>query len=861
MTVAASSPVAIFYGSGSTGPFTFTWQVNDEPDLALVKQPISGPAIPLVLGADYTVAGIATPTGGSVTLTVALNTGEQLFISSAVPYDQPLSIRDQGTFFPDVLEDALDRLTMQIKQVHAETQVVPDLNSINASAYATLAAADTAATAAGQLLVISTAWTVVPAALYSSIQVLPGGKINNSGPLSINGSFEAGLYQVFVGTGAVTGLKQAYPEWFGANSLPGITDMSAAAQAATTAAGDVLFGANSYKISGVTYTGKMSWKGVVGTKILSDGAVLTVTNGTGSQVDNLWLENITAPWIIIRDPTNWSATVTPVQSNALGYQPTGNDQDVWSGLTTAQQNQNIGPKISFSGNAQRIEISRIHGRFVGLTVADAQHSTVRDCNFQAGKDGWGGISFYNVNNQIGIGNRAINNVVSYSSISGICFTRNTDGEMSGNVSEYNGESGLKTNQDTTSGIDYRCYRMKIQGNTARYNYYDGIDFSMDYPHTGTLDGSHTVVGNKSYLNRQTGYFADGLNNQFVGNYAYGNGVSGIFLDCGYSQIVDNYAYDCNRSNTLTGQHQINITGDYNHVDGNYAHQLVTNGFPVWLHGANETVGTNTVIGGPFTQSPDPGPTVIPSFMTTGNAGIGVTPSFWNNTHTALDFGTCGVIDTDNVGDFVMNRNGYFNSSGQWIYKTTGPIQHLAMDSSGNFTLFTAPSGTAGTVATLTQRYRIDVNGNITTTGNTGIGVGSSPWNNTHHALDIGTSGVLDIDSAGDLALNRNGYFTGTGQWIYKTTGPMQHMVMDASGNTSILTAASGTAGTAATLAQKFNVDINGVTTAAQFKVSALNSTPASSSATGALGEIRYDANYMYVCVATNTWKRSALTTW
>jgi len=47
----------------------------------------------------------------------------------------------------------------------------------------------------------------------------------------------------------------------------------------------------------------------------------------------------------------------------------------------------------------------------------------------------------------------------------------------------------------------------------------------------------------------------------------------------------------------------------------------------------------------------------------------------------------------------------------------------------------------------------------------------------------------------------------------------------------------------------------------QFKLSALNTTPASATATGTLGEIRYDANHMYVCVATNTWKRSALTTW
>ena len=38
-------------------------------------------------------------------------------------------------------------------------------------------------------------------------------------------------------------------------------------------------------------------------------------------------------------------------------------------------------------------------------------------------------------------------------------------------------------------------------------------------------------------------------------------------------------------------------------------------------------------------------------------------------------------------------------------------------------------------------------------------------------------------------------------------------------------------------------------------------TPASAAATGTTGEIAWDANYFYVCTATNTWKRTALTTW
>jgi len=40
-----------------------------------------------------------------------------------------------------------------------------------------------------------------------------------------------------------------------------------------------------------------------------------------------------------------------------------------------------------------------------------------------------------------------------------------------------------------------------------------------------------------------------------------------------------------------------------------------------------------------------------------------------------------------------------------------------------------------------------------------------------------------------------------------------------------------------------------------------NNTPSSASDFGHKGEIRWDTNYLYICVATDTWKRVALSTW
>ncbi|MFA6065260.1 MAG: hypothetical protein WCW44_04890 [archaeon] len=38
-------------------------------------------------------------------------------------------------------------------------------------------------------------------------------------------------------------------------------------------------------------------------------------------------------------------------------------------------------------------------------------------------------------------------------------------------------------------------------------------------------------------------------------------------------------------------------------------------------------------------------------------------------------------------------------------------------------------------------------------------------------------------------------------------------------------------------------------------------TPASATAAGTQGDICWDANYVYICVATNSWKRVAISTW
>jgi hypothetical protein len=46
-----------------------------------------------------------------------------------------------------------------------------------------------------------------------------------------------------------------------------------------------------------------------------------------------------------------------------------------------------------------------------------------------------------------------------------------------------------------------------------------------------------------------------------------------------------------------------------------------------------------------------------------------------------------------------------------------------------------------------------------------------------------------------------------------------------------------------------------------FANTALVPAPASATAVGERGQLAADADYLYVCVATNTWERVAIATW
>lgn len=95
----------------------------------------------------------------------------------------------------------------------------------------------------------------------------------------------------------------------------------------------------------------------------------------------------------------------------------------------------------------------------------------------------------------------------------------------------------------------------------------------------------------------------------------------------------------------------------------------------------------------------------------GNLGLGVTPSAWSTS-----FGI-RVIDITNgcvmaaTSDISLIQNGFFNSSGAFIYKTTDFATRYQQQV-GEHRFYTAPLGTAGNAITFTQAMTLTASGNL-----------------------------------------------------------------------------------------------------------------------------------------------------
>lgn len=109
-----------FACNGSTVAFPFAFKVFTTADVRVVLTDSNSVESDLALGTNYTVAlnadQDANP-GGTVTTTATYATGYKITLTSQVQNLQPVTLTNQGGFYPQVINNALDRLTIMAQQL------------------------------------------------------------------------------------------------------------------------------------------------------------------------------------------------------------------------------------------------------------------------------------------------------------------------------------------------------------------------------------------------------------------------------------------------------------------------------------------------------------------------------------------------------------------------------------------------------------------------------------------------------------------------------------------------------------------------------------------------------------------------
>ena len=133
-------------------------------------------------------------------------------------------------------------------------------------------------------------------------------------------------------------------------------------------------------------------------------------------------------------------------------------------------------------------------------------------------------------------------------------------------------------------------------------------------------------------------------------------------------------------------------------------------FNTYAGGSSSTIGTYS--NHPFKFATNN--TVRATLDSSGNLGLGVTPSGWSSGRPALEFGgsvqAAIAFNGNNGNGGAITANAYFNGS-NWIYKNS-VYAAMYQNAGGTHAWYTASSGTAGNAISFTQAMTLDSSGRL-----------------------------------------------------------------------------------------------------------------------------------------------------
>ncbi|TGV90028.1 hypothetical protein EN801_020440 [Mesorhizobium sp. M00.F.Ca.ET.158.01.1.1] len=109
-----------YNGNGVTTVFDYDFKITNENYIKVIKADAAGVETVLVIDADYIVSDVGNPAGGQVALTVPLPTGQTLTMIPSVPFTQEIDLENQGAYYAQTVEDALDLATLRDQQLQEQ---------------------------------------------------------------------------------------------------------------------------------------------------------------------------------------------------------------------------------------------------------------------------------------------------------------------------------------------------------------------------------------------------------------------------------------------------------------------------------------------------------------------------------------------------------------------------------------------------------------------------------------------------------------------------------------------------------------------------------------------------------------------
>jgi hypothetical protein len=316
--------------------------------------------------------------------------------------------------------------------------------------------------------------------------------------------------------------------------------------------------------------------------------------------------------------------------------------------------------------------------------------------------------------------------------------------------------------------------------------------------------------------------------------------------------------------TITGNLEIGTTGSLT-FEGSTA-----DGFETTLAVTNPTADRTITLpdrSGTVITSGDTG-TVTSTMLADGtivNADVNASAAI-AGTKISPDFGSQNVTTTGTATaasliptSSTVPTNGVYLPSANTVAISTNGTGRLFVDASGNISVGTANNNVFDQIAAA-RPLLIESSSSSTTIGGSSNAITISNSDaTTSNTSQINfaalTGGNADqrtsaIISAIHGPRTANQYHTGTLVFLTSTatnSAPTEKLRIDSSGRLLV-----GTSSDSGGALLQVNGDRIRIGTA---------KTPASATDTGIAGEICWDASYVYVCTATNTWKRSVLSTW